>query len=288
MSLVVGHIKYINCAPFFHYLPECGFNCTIVDGVPSHLNRLLAAGGVDVSPSSSFEYARNWREYLLLPELSISACGPVRSVLLFSGRPIETLGGSAIALTGDSATSVNLLKIILREFYDLRDCRCAVPEGPVEAVIAEGGSALLIGDRALRAAQQKAAPYIYDLAEIWLQQTGLPFVFALWILRRQAAREKAEDVRTLHEQLKCSRERAFASLETLAKATPEREWMGEGGLIDYWNCMSYELGEAHLEGLRFYFHLCARHHLLDEEPELHFWSGQECSDMRAIGGLCAR
>lgn len=288
MSLIVGHIKYINCAPFFHYLPECGFDGTIVDGVPAHLNHLLATGGVDVSPSSSFEYARNWREYLLLPDLSISACGPVRSVLLFSGRPIETLGGSDIALTGDSATSVNLLKIILGEFYDLRDCRYAVPEGPIEAVIAEGGSALLIGDRALRAAQQKAAPYIYDLAELWLQHTGLPFVFALWILRRQASREKAEDVSTLHEQLKCSREWAFASLETLAKATPEREWMGEVGLIDYWNCMSYALDEVHLEGLRFYFHLCARHHLLDEEPELHFWGDQERSGARAIGGRSSR
>ncbi|MDY0270164.1 menaquinone biosynthetic enzyme MqnA/MqnD family protein [Trichloromonas sp.] len=271
MSLVVGHIQYINCAPFFHYLSNCGFGGTIVNGVPSHLNHLLAEGGVDVSPSSSFEYARNWRKYLLLPELSISACGPVRSVLLFSGRPIDTLSDFDIALTGDSATSVNLLKIILKEFYDLRDVRYAVPEGSVEAVIAEGGSALLIGDQALKSAQEKAAPYIYDLAELWLQHTGLPFVFALWILRRQAVRDKADAVRALQGQLKCSRERAFASLEDLAKATPEREWMGEEGLIEYWNCMSYELGEAHLEGLRFYFHLCVRHHLLDEEPELHFW-----------------
>jgi chorismate dehydratase len=271
MSLVVGHIKYINCAPFFHYLPPCGFAGRIIGGVPSHLNRLLAQGEIDISPSSSFEYARNWREYLLLPDVSISACGPVKSVLLFSRRPIEALEGAAIALTGDSATSINLLQVILREFYGLRDYRCEVPARPVEEVIAAGGAALLIGDRALREALTGRSRYVYDLAELWLEHTGMPFVFALWILRRQAAMVKYADIKTLQRQLKCSLELAFASLPRLAAATPEREWMGETGLVDYWRSMSYELGNAHLDGLRFYFHLCARHKLLAEEPEIRFF-----------------
>jgi len=272
MTLALGHIKYINCAPFFHYLPQCGFAGRIVSGVPSKLNRLLAEGEIDVSPSSSFEYARNWRDYLLLPELSISSCGEVKSVLLFSNRPLEDLEGAEVALTGDSATSINLLQVIFREFYDLRDYRCQVPACPVEEVIAAGGTALLIGDRALKAAQNSRSNFVYDLGELWLQHTGLPFVFALWILRRQAAADKSALVRELQRQLNCSREMAFASLSQLAAETPERSWMGEVGLVDYWNCMSYELGSAHLEGLNLYFYLCVRHGLLDEMPELAFFA----------------
>ena len=189
--------------------------------------RSYYAGEVDISPSSSFEYARNWREYLLLPGLSISACGPVKSVLLFSGRPLEDLEGADIAVTGDSATSINLVHVILREFYGLEKYRCAVPDHPVEDVIARGGTALLIGDRALRAALHPTSKIVYDLGELWLQHTGLPFVFALWILRRQAATEKAEELRALQRQLHCSKDLAFDSLEKLAAETPEREWMGE-------------------------------------------------------------
>ncbi len=272
MNLALGHIAYINCAPFFHYLPQCGFTGRIVRGVPSELNRLLSEGEIDVSPSSSFEYARNWRDYLLLPELSISSCGEVKSVLLFSDRPIENLEGADVALTGDSATSINLLQVIFREFYGLRKYRCQVPTCPVEEVVASGGTALLIGDRALREAQRGRANFVYDLGGLWLQHTGLPFVFALWILRREAALDKSEMVRALQRQLNCSRDMAFTSLAQLAAQTPECSWMGEAGLVDYWNCMSYELGFAHLEGLKIYFQLCVRHGLLEEMPELAFFA----------------
>jgi chorismate dehydratase len=271
MTLVVGHIAYANCAPFFHYLADSGFRGRIVRGVPAALNRLLAEGEIDVSPTSSFEYARAWRDYLLLPGHSISSCGPVRSVLLFSPRPLEELEGSEIAITGESGTSVNLLRVLLAEFYGLHDIRYVSPEPPVEALIAADRPALLIGDRALRAARAGLAPRVFDLGELWLRHTGLPFVFGLWILRRQAAAEKRREVLALQRQLAASRRRAFVSLEQLAAESPEREWMGEAGLVDYWRAMSYDLGEEHLAGLRLFFELSVRRGLLAEMPRFHFF-----------------
>lgn len=272
MSLNVGYISYINCAPFFHYLPESGFAGNIVSGVPSRLNRLLAAGEIDLSPSSSFEYGRNWRDYLLLPGQSISSFGPVQSVLLFTPRPLAQMAGGEIALTGESATSVNLLQVLLREYLGLPEVSCRVPEGPVEAALDGGGAALLIGDRALREARaRQGRVHIHDLGALWKEHTGLPFVFALWILRREAAETKAAEIRALQEQLQASRNRAFASLEAMAAQTPERSWMGIDGLVDYWQAMSYDLSDSHLEGLRLYFRLLVRHGLLPELPELRFF-----------------
>ena len=92
MSLTVGQITYANCAPFFNYLQESGFNGNVVRGVPAELNRLLAAGQLDICPSSSIEYARNASNYLLLPGHSISSIGPVQSVLLFTDIPMASLG----------------------------------------------------------------------------------------------------------------------------------------------------------------------------------------------------
>ena len=272
MTLTVGHITYANCAPFFHYLLTAGFAGRIVPGVPAELNRLLAGGALDVSPSSSFEYARNWRDYLLLPGHSISARGPVKSVLLFSPCPLEELEGAEIALTGESATSVNLLHILLREFLHHRQVLLRVPGQPVEELIAAGRPALLIGDRALKAAREtRKGLNVHDLGELWYRFTGLPFVFALWILRREAAANKRKEVLALLAQLAESRDRAFASLETLAAESPERAWMGEEPLADYWRCMSYELSEDHVAGLQLFFSLSQKYGLLSELPEIRFF-----------------
>ena len=272
MSLRVGHIIYANCAPFFHYLTDSGFDGRIVPGVPSRLNAMLAAGDIDVSPSSSFEYARNWRDYLLLPGQSISSFGPVRSVLFFSSRRLEELDHTPINLTGESATSVNLLKILLREFLLQRHCHYEVPEGNVETLVEQGESALLIGDHALRMRQRRNSwRYCYDLGELWVRFTGLPFVFALWILRRDTARKQPDAVRQLMAQLDTSRRQAFASLEKLAAASEERAWYPEAELVAYWRCMDYDLTPTHIAGLQLYYELCLRHGLLNDRPELQFF-----------------
>jgi chorismate dehydratase len=272
MSLSVGHITYANCAPFFHYLDDSGFSGRIVPGVPSELNRLLAEGEIDVSPSSSIEYARAWRKYLLLPGHSISSRGPVQSVLLFSARPLEALGGERISLTGESATSVNLLYVILREFLQIDEVEFRVQDFSPEEIIAGGGTGLLIGDRALKAAMSPATSrYVFDLGELWFRFTRLPFVFALWILRRESALAKPSEVRSLLEQLTESRLRAFESLEELASRSPERLWMDEKRLVDYWRCMSYDLGEEHLKGLDLFFRLLVKYGRLPEMPEIRFF-----------------
>ena len=274
MALRIGHIAYANCVPFFHYLRQCGFNGEIRSGVPAELNALLASGEIDLAPSSSFEYGRNADDYLLLPGHSISSCGPVQSVLLFSALPLEALGTAPIDLTSESATSVNLLKLLLAEFLrvDPRCCRPAVQ--PAEEIAAHGGSVLMIGDRALRTAQQlQGKTHIYDLGELWWRFTGLPFVFALWIVRAASAAAQAPALRALQQQLAQARQQAFADLPRVAAQTPERQWMGEDALVGYWRVMSYDLTPQHQEGLQLYFSLCARHSLLQKEPALRFFAG---------------
>lgn len=273
MTLCIGHIAYANCVPFFHYLRQCGFNGEIRSGVPSELNALLAAGEIDLAPSSSFEYGRNADAYLLLPGHSISSCGPVQSVLLFSPLPLEELGTAPIDLTIESATSINLFKILLSEFLkkDQRCCRPAVQ--PAEEIAAQGGSVLMIGDRALRTAQHlHGRTNIYDLGELWWHFTGLPFVFALWIVRASSAEKQAPALRLFQQQLAQARQLAFADLPLVAAQTRERQWMGEEALVDYWRCMSYDLTPQHQTGLQLYFALCVKHGLLKDEPVLRFFT----------------
>jgi chorismate dehydratase len=272
MTLRIGRIAYLNVAPYFHYLREEGFTGEIIAGVPAELNAMLADGFIDACPSSSYEYGLHAEDYLLLPGLSISSVGPVHSVLLFTPGPLSSLPGSDVVITGESATSINLLKILLQEFCGINDVTFTVPRGDVEEHLNAGKSALLIGDRALSAAQDCPEGYqMTDLGALWYHFTGLPFVFALWILRRDVVEKSMNLIQQLAAFLHQSRERAFSRLPEMACELSENSGFSASQLEEYWRGMSYELTDGHIEGLRLYFYLCHKHRLLETTPEFHFF-----------------
>ena len=270
-ELTLGHIAYLNCVPFFGRLRESGFQGHFVSGVPSALNRMLQEKILDASPSSSFEYASHWRDYLLLPGHSIASVEEVRSVALFSPVDPKELEGQDVFLTGESATSVNLLRILFREFYGLHDVRDKVPEGPVEALIEAGKPALLIGDRALKLANNlPAGVYFYDLGNLWYEQTGLPFVFALWMVRRNSLEPFRSQLKALGGQLQQSRDEVLKQPGSFAVQASAETGLPEDVIIDYWKTIDYRLDEPHLRGLKLFFQLCNKHQLLEDVPELNF------------------
>ena len=275
MSLRIGRIAYLNVAPYFHYLEKQGFSGEIVAGVPAELNRMLAEGAIDACPSSSFEYGLRADDYLLLPGHSISSIGPVHSVLLFTPGPLNTLPGQEIAITGESATSINLLKVLLMEFCRIGDVSFKVPDRAVETCLQDGQSALLIGDRALDAARNCPPDgQITDLGALWYHFTGLPFVFALWILRREAVEKFPDDVSALAMQLQASRAYAFEHLPEMAARLSAGTGFSAAHLEEYWRGISYDLTDGHIDGLRLYFALCHKHGLLEKEPGFHFFSAR--------------
>jgi len=272
MSLTVGQITYANCVPFFHYLAESGFSGEIVRGVPAELNRLLAAGQLDICPSSSIEYARHASDYLLLPGHSISSIGPVQSVLFFTDLPMHALNGMPITITGESATSVALLEVLLREFFQVTDTQFVKGDIATAELHGQPLPMLLIGDRALKGHRVLAErSMVIDLGELWYHYTGLPFVFALWIINRKASAARADELRRFGVQLGASRERASRSYAEMAAVVEERVWMGEKALIEYWQQVSYDLDPQHLEGLRCFYSLLEKNGLIDKAPELEFF-----------------
>lgn len=269
--LTLGYITYLNCVPFFHYLKDNGFCGRFVAGVPSALNLLLQQGQLDASPSSSFEYARNWNKYLLLPGHSISSRGKVKSVLLFSPVPLSELSGRNIAITGESATSINLLRIIFREFYHLDDVTDAVPDTPIEDLIRQHEPALLIGDRALRLASKlPQGMHVFDLGEIWYQKTGLPFVFALWMVDRNSLDVFSAAFKDLGRQLQNSCSQLINDPYPLATVLANKVGLDVETIVDYWKTIDYRLEKQHLQGLQLFFKLCVKYNLLEDQPELIF------------------
>lgn len=258
--LRVGRIGFANCTPLFLALEEGGNGVEYVRGVPTELNRLLRVGEVDLSPSSSAEYLAHPDLYGFLPDLCISSIGPVASVLLFSRRPIWDLQGAAVGLSPASATSVMLLRILLEGRFGLAP-RYGEPADADDAV-------LWIGDRALAEAKAGAWPQVYDLGSLWYEWTGTPFVFALWIARRDAFARDPEGLRAFYRRLVEARQRAYRSYPAYARRAPEAEWLGEEALLAYWQTISYDLTAWHLQGLRRFAEEAAALDLLPFVPPL--------------------
>ncbi len=272
--LRIGQIDYANCFPIFNSLKNSHppGSYSFIKGVPSELNAMLSSGQLDVCPSSSIEYARHPEKYLILKNLSISSIGPVKSVFLFSRFPIENLDGKTIGLTGESATSVNLLKIALGVFYKFSNSYVKLENASIGA-LDDFPAILLIGDTALKTGLHDVKDvYAYDLGEIWYQMTGLPFVFALWIIREETVRNAKREVAALYGRLCRAKNHACKSFESCAGDFGQ-EWIKKNELVNYWTAMSYDLTPGHIEGLQLFYRFSAGLRLIEKEPRIRLYPG---------------
>jgi len=275
-EITVGRIDYANVWPIFDRFGEClaeaGVrNVRIVSGVPSALNRALSEGEIDISAISSFAYGQRFDEYELLPDLSISADGEVMSVLLFLKRPLEEALRGRIAVTTASATSVNLLRIVLQGRYG----RCPefiAMEPDLDAMLEKADGALLIGDPAIRASWRPGpGVVVLDLASMWREWTGLGMTFAVFAVRREAAREAPETIRLVSRALAESKRRALNDIEGLARKAAERFGGGEDYWERYFRTLRYGFGPRDQEGLIHYYDCAFRMGLLERRVAPATW-----------------
>lgn len=271
--ITIGKIDYKNVLPIYYYFDEEKFKgqLEIVPQVPAQLNRQMREGRIDLGPISSFAYADNDGAYFILPNLSISSLGQVRSVFLFSKRPLEELDDAPIALTSSSATSVALLKIILEKFVQVKP-RYGTMAPNLEDMMKEHEAALLIGDDALLASWQKQPyPYVYDLGAEWYKHTGMYMVFAVWALRKEVALEREELLATVYHAFQDSKLKGQHNLDPLIRELCSTF----GGTPSFWNAyytgLSYDFDEAHKEGLEYYYQLAHELGLLPQASRVQVW-----------------
>jgi chorismate dehydratase len=267
--LKLGHIIYSNCFPPHAgiVLKKVAFPFKMVEGIPTQLNRMLAEGTLDVSPSSSIEYAVNRGRYILLPDLSITSKNMVMSILLESKVPIEELNNKVVALTTASATSVVLLRILLEIRYGVHPGYILYEQG-VEDPSERADAMLTIGDLAIQRAAMSTYPHCYDLGELWHEFTGLPFVFALWQVNDR--KKIHNDLARLYDIIMESRKYGLTHLEELAVSNSGRFNIPPAVLLKYWNLFSYRFGEEEEKGLMTYYGYAAELGAIEQVTELHF------------------
>ena len=242
-SLRIGCVKYLNARPLIRgWLGHVEFDH------PSSLCQRLARGDVDLALVSSFEFLRN-PIYRIVDDVSISSAGPVYSVIVAHQGEISQV--EEIELDPAAETSVNLLRCLLAEFkLNPRLIRASTSR------FDDHRARLLIGDQAIRF-RQKQTPnfHFWDLGEQWARLVGLPFVYALWLLRPEVL-----DAKAIAERLRALRDENLAKIDNLIAG--EKEFDREFCALYYSEHLRFSFGEKEKEGLRNFQSLCERHGLL--------------------------
>ena len=271
--LRMGRISYLNVLPIYHPL-EAGIlphDYELVSGPPALLNDMMARGALQVSSCSCFEYARRPERSDLVHALSIGSRGPVMSVLLLSRVPVEELGGREILISGESHTSVALLRLLMRDRYRQR---VSYVTGQVSAALRSATppvAFLAIGDEALRLRRHQDYPYRVDLAEAWREWTGLPFIFGLWVVSRDAA-DRGLFRSDPGELLRRGRDWGLAHMDVILDLTGHGCPLSREDLARYYReGLVFSLGEEELRGLRLFYGKLAQAGLIDAVPQLRFF-----------------
>jgi len=268
----VGHIQFINCLPLYYGLVKHDvlWDVELTKGTPTELNRYLIEGKLDICPISSIEYAHNYRDLLLLPNLSVSCDGPVKSIYLVSKVPIEQLDQCAIALTNTSATSHLLLKIILQDRYKLQPVYFESPPN-LGSMLMEADAALLIGDPALHVHyRMPAGLYTYDLGAEWKAWTGMKMVFAVWAVNRNYAAANPALVREVYHAFTKSMDYSLEHVDQVAKEAARWEDFNAEFLRDYFTSLEFDFDAGHQQGLLEYYRKAKALSYIAQVPTLDF------------------
>jgi chorismate dehydratase len=227
---------------------------------PSRLADGLSSGDLDVALVPSVE-AISEPDYEVVSNACVATRGPVLSVkLYFRVRPASV---ARLALDAGSRTSAALARIMLAERFGVEPILEPLPlESSITATTAD--AVLLIGDRAIRPPCETFHT-VWDLGSEWLNWTGLPFVFALWVTRQGVSLGRAEAA------LAAARDRGVAAIDAIAT----RESLSMGlplEVVDGYlrQNLHFTLGSAERQGLRLYLDLASRLGLAPEGRTVRF------------------
>jgi chorismate dehydratase len=222
----IGAVSYLNTLPLVHGLAAPHHDFSLTFDLPSRLADQLADGRLDVALIPSIEVFQR-PDYMVVSDACIACRGPVWSVKLMSRVPLS--GIRNLALDEGSRTSIALVRLLLEQQFSVRPQLETLPlhanwqEADTDAV-------LIIGDRAMNPPANDRFCEEVDLGQWWYEQTGLPFVFAMWTARAGIADRELGELDRLLSQ---SRDRGVAAAETIATRNAARYGLSYEQAVEY-------------------------------------------------------
>jgi chorismate dehydratase len=261
----ISAISYLNTAPLmwdFEHHPRPVFE--IAYTVPSQCAAELERGSADIGIIPSAAYA-HIPDLAIIPGVAIASTRAVRSILLISRMPLESI--RTVALDRSSLTSAALTRVLFERFWGGGRTFTSASPDP-EAMLVSNDAGLLIGDPALKV--DRSRYYSWDLAEEWIRLTGMPFVFAFWAVRREALKTGVPGLAAIFQK---SRDHGLelSNLNVIAREWAPRLGLSRDEVLQYLTLnIHYDLDERCLQGLRLFYRYAAECGALARVPDFRF------------------
>lgn len=260
MSWRIGSVPYLNARPLIYGMEQ---EVTLCE--PARLAELMRRGEIDVGLVPIAEVLAH-DAYDIVDGMAIAARGAVRSVFLVHRVPVEQV--KRVAVDTASRTSAWLVQVILKCGYHL------APEfypRPAGAKLSEHEAMMLIGDEAIWYATRNTGQPVVDLGEAWVELTGLPFVFAVWAVRRPVAPSADSGLpHLLIQRLRRAKAAGLAHLEEIVQDSTEAtaDYRREYLTRHVW----FDLGEREKAGIARFQKYCQELGLIERCHDLRYIS----------------
>ncbi|MDI6412437.1 menaquinone biosynthesis protein [Streptomyces albus] len=249
----VAHIQFLNCLPLYWGLVHTHtlLDLDLTRDTPEKLSEMIIDGRLDMGPVTLVEFLRNADDLVALPDIAVGCDGDVMSCEIVSRVPLDQLDGARVALGSTSRTSVRLAQLLLSERYGVQPEYYTCPPD-LERMMKEADAAVVIGDVGLRAYLRRLPEeglQVHDLGRLWKEWTGLPFVFAVWAVRRDFLERSPQTVRETHRAFLDSRDLAMEQVDQVAEHAARYEVFDPKVLEKYFTTLDFRFGERQLEGV---------------------------------------
>lgn len=272
-KISLGKISYINASPVYYgldngLLPDW---LTMVPDVPSALNHQIITGQIEISPISAAFYAMNHEKLLLLPDLSISCHGNVLSVLCASNYALDDLDQKTVMFSQESASAASFLKMIFSQRQVYPDFKVG-PVGDINLIPSGVDAVMVIGDTALTQPWQERYVHCFDLGGIWYEMTGLPFVFAVWVVREAFAKRYPEQVGQVLDLLHASKKQGYAHIEDVIFAGTQKLKLSHSLIKRYYDLLICDLDPLKIKAMKIFFESLYEQDILDTPAKVRFFN----------------
>lgn len=272
-------VRYLNTVPLIEGLDDLR-GVELVLAAPSRIGPMIRWGEADLGLASIIEASDFASELVLIPSGMIGCDGATMTVRLFSSVPLEEI--TEVYADTDSRTSVMLCRVLLNRLFGIAPR--IVEFDARERVVVGGGARcgsgpgdewppalLLIGDKVVTDSPPAVRyPYQLDLGKAWKELTGLPFVYAMWMCRRDRA--ERENITTAAMVLDRQRRHNLTRMEWIIREhAPRHRWPIDLARQYLSGLLRFTVGDAEKAAVaRFFAEIAA----LDGRPAVvpEFWS----------------
>ena len=130
---------------------------------------------------------------------------------------------------------------------------------------------LVIGDTALTQPWGQVLKYRIDLGHLWYEMTQLPFVFAVWAVRRSFAGKYPSIVNEIHKLLLASKKQVYQHIDKVIEVGKNKLNLEQSVIKEYFDLLYCDLDDQKINAMQLFFDSLLDQKIINKRANIHFF-----------------